>query len=279
MIKKDFQIYLESVGTNEFMIPKNIRQVTNDVGFISSLEQCLNRFYKYIRNNIKNKFNINEILSSKKDRDGFDREYITYDADVDDNISLDRIHLVFDRHKLALDSRVVYIKYYLYLGSIETIRHGMSHIFLYGSFELVQFKNRIYNFTTEILPFRLVNKYEYNAPIYRNSPRLITGKYYLQSIEKLDMKNPITNANYNIFEDTVENINSGLRDTLSDYINSYIKKYKSYAKEVELEELKEQLWFYKQAKKSKELFNKMIADGPNKYGVWGSFGRVVKEDD
>lgn len=279
MIKKDFQIYLESVGTNEFMIPKNIRQVTNDVGFISSLEQCLNRFYKYIRNNIKNKFNINEILSSKKDRDGFDREYITYDADVDDNISLDRIHLVFDRHKLALDSRVVYIKYYLYLGSIETVRHGMSHIFLYGSLEPVQFKNRIYNFTTEILPFRLVNKYEYNAPIYRNSPRLITGKYYLQSIEKLDMKNPITNANYNIFEDTVENINSGLRDTLSDYINSYIKKYKSYAKEVELEELKEQLWFYKQAKKSKELFNKMIADGPNKYGVWGNFEREVIEND
>ena len=172
---------------------------------------------------IKNKFNINEILSSKKYRDGFDREYITYEADVDDNISLDRIHLVFDRHELALDSRVVCLKYYLYLGSIETIRHGMSHIFLYGSFEPVQFTKRIYKFTTEILPFRLVNKYESYAPIYRDSPRLIPGKCYLQSIEKLDMKNPITEFNYKIFEDTVENINSGLRGMLSDYINSYIR--------------------------------------------------------
>lgn len=279
MIKKDFQIFLESNDTYEFVVPKNIYQVTNDVDFINNLEQSLNKFYKYINDNIKSKFNINEILSSKKDRDGFDREYITYDADVEDDLHLDRIHLVFDRHKLALDSRVVFIKYYLYLGSIETIRHGMSHIFLYGSFEPVQFKNRIYNFTTEILPFRLVNKYEYNAPIYRNSPRLITGKYYLQSIEKLDMKNPITESNYKIFEDTVENINSGIRDTLSDYINSYIKKYKSHSKEVELEELKEQLWFYKNAKKSRELFRKMIADGPNENGIWGSFGRVVKEDD
>lgn len=131
MIKKDFQIFLESDDTYEFVVPKNIYQVTNDQDFISNLEQSLNNFYKYINDNIKNKFNINEILSSKKYRDGFDREFITYDADVEDGVCLDRIHLVFDRHKLALDSRVVYIKYYLYLGSIETIRHGMSHIFLY----------------------------------------------------------------------------------------------------------------------------------------------------
>lgn len=279
MIKKDFQIFLESDNVDEFNNPKRIHQITNDVDLINSLTESLKIFYRYIRDNIKNKFNINEILSSKKDRDGFDREFITYDADVEDDICLDKIHLVFNRHKLALDSRVVFIKYYLYLGSIETIRHGMSHIFLYGSLEPVQFKNRIYNFTTEILPFRLVNKYEYNAPIYRNSPRLITGKYYLQSIEKLDMKNPITEINYKIFEDTIENINSCLIHILSNYINSYMRRCKIDSKEVELEELKEQLWFYKNAKKSRELFRKMIEDGPNENGVWGSFGRVVKEDD
>lgn len=279
MLKKDFQIFLESYDTHEFSTPKNIQQITNDVGFIYSLTERMKVFYRYIRDNIKNKFDINEILSNKKERDGFDREFITYDADVEDDVSLDRIHIIFDRHKLALDSRVVCLKYYLYLGSIETIRHGMSHIFLYGSFEPIQFKNRIYNFTTEILPFRLVNKYESYAPIYRNSPRLITGKYYLQSIEKLDMKNPITEFNYKIFEDTVENINSGLRDILSDYINSYISEYKSYSKEKELEELKAKLHFYKNIKKNRELFEKMTEDGHNENGVWGSFERVVKKDD
>lgn len=279
MLKKDFQIFLESDCLDEFKIPKNIQYVTNDVAFINSLTDSLKVFYRYIRDNIKNKFDIKSILSNRKNKDGFDREYITYDANVYDDVCLDRIHIVFDRHKLALDSRVVFIKYYLYLGSIETIRHGMSHIFLYGSFEPIQFKNRIYNFTTEILPFRLVNKYESYAPIYRNSPRLITGKYYLQSIERLDMKNPITESNYRIFEDTVENINSGLKDILSDYINSYIRKYKIESKEKELEELKVQLHFYKNIEKGKDLLEKMIEDGPNKYGIWGSFGRVVKEDD
>ena len=223
MLKKDFQIFLESDNLGYFNDPKNIQQITNDVTFIDSLTDSLKVFYRYIRDNIKNKFDINTILSNRKDRDGFDREYISYDANVFDDVSLDRIHIVFDRHKLALDSRVVYIKYYLYLGSIETIRHGMSHIFLYGSFKPVQFTSRVYKFTTEILPFRLVNKYESYAPIYRDSPRLISGKCYLQSIEKLDMKNPITEFNYKIFEDTVENINSGLRGILSDYINSYIR--------------------------------------------------------
>lgn len=279
MIKKDFQIYLESDDTYEFVVPKHIYQVTDDIEFIKNLEQSLNNFYKYLNDNIRSKFNIDEILSSKKDRDGFDREYITYCAEGDADISLDRINLVFNRHKLALDSRVVYIKYYLHLGSIETIRHGMSHIFLYGSLEPVQFKDKIYNFTTEILPFRLVNKYEYNAPIYRNSPRLMTGKYYLQSIEKLDMRNPITEDRYTIFKNTVENINDNFKDTLSACINSYINKYKSYLKDIELEELKEQLWFYKNAKKSRDLLEKMMKDGPDENGIWGSFGIVVKEDD
>lgn len=276
---KDFQIFLECDSVNEFKYPKHIRQVINDTGFIASLTESLKMFYRYIRDDIKNKFDIQEILSSKKERDGFDREYITYDASGLGDISLDRIHLVFDRHKLALDSRVVYLKYYLYLGSIETIRHGMSHIFLYGSFEPVQFKNRIYNFTTEILPFRLVNKYELDAPIYIDSPRLITGKYYLQSIERLDMKNPITESNYKIFEDTIENINSGLRDTLSDYINSYIHKYNKYARDKEIEDVSYKLEYFKNLKKSKELLTKALKDSPNDYGIWGKLERVVKLDD
>ena len=279
MLKQNFRIFLESEGVNEFKYPKHIQQVIDDTGFIASLTESLKLFYRYIRDNIKNKFDVQEILSSKKERDGFDREYITYDASSLGDIPLDRIHLVFGRHKLALDSRVVCLKYYLYLGSIETIRHGMSHIFLYGSFEPIQFKNRIYNFTTEILPFRLVNKYEIDAPIYRNSPRLITGKYYLQSIERLDMKNPITDANYKIFENTIENINSGLRDTLSNYINSYIHKYNKYAKDKEIEDISYKLEYFKNLKKSKELLTKALKNGPNEYGIWGKLERVVKLDD
>ena len=223
MLKKDFQIFLESSDTHEFSTPKNIQQITNDVGFIISLTERLKVFYRYIRDNIKNKFDINEILSNKKERDGFDREWITYDADVEDDVCLDRIHIIFDRHKLALDSRVVCLKYYLYLGSIETIRHGMSHIFLYGCFEPIQFRKNVYKFVTEITPFRLVNKYEYFAPIYKDSPRLIEGKTYLQSIERIDMRNPITYNSYNIFENTIKEINKGLKDHLSNIINSYIK--------------------------------------------------------
>lgn len=93
------------------------------------------------------------------------------------------------------------------------------------------------------------------------------------------MKNPISEANYNIFKNTVDSINDNFEDALSMYVNSYIDTYKSYLKNIELDELKEQLWFYKNVKKSRELFRKMIEDGPNENGVWGSFGRVVKEDD
>lgn len=276
---KDFQIFLESDDTYEFVVPKNIHQVTGDVDFINNLEQNLNKFYKYINDNINSKFNINEILSSKKYRDGFDKEYITYVADGYEGVPLDRIHIVFDRHKLALDSRAVYLKYYLYLGSIETIRHGMSHIFLYGSFEPVQFKNKVYDFTTEILPFRLVNKYELDAPIYRDSSRLITGKYYLQSIERLDMKNPISYSNYKIFNSTIDSINENLKETLSDYINSYIHKYKKYAKDKEIEDVSYKLEYFKNLKKSKELLTKALKDSPNEYGIWGKLERLVKLDD
>lgn len=276
---KDFQIFLESDDTYEFVVPKNIHQVTGDVDFINNLEQNLNKFYKYINDNINSKFNINEILSSKKYRDGFDKEYITYVADGYEGVPLDRIHIVFDRHKLALDSMAVYLKYYLYLGSIETIRHGMSHIFLYGSFEPVQFKNKVYDFTTEILPFRLVNKYELDAPIYRDSSRLITGKYYLQSIERLDMKNPISYSNYKIFNSTIDSINENLKETLSDYINSYIHKYKKYAKDKEIEDISYKLEYFKNLKKSKELLTKALKDGPNEYGICGKLERVVKLDD
>lgn len=85
MLKKDFQIFLESDCLGEFKIPKNIQYVTNDIAFINSLTDSLKVFYRYIRDNIKNKFDIKSILSNRKDRDGFDREYVTYDANVEDD--------------------------------------------------------------------------------------------------------------------------------------------------------------------------------------------------
>lgn len=223
MLKKDFQIFLESRKLEDFVEPVSLDKLYADDTLDTNLYDNLKVFYKYICDNIRSKFDINKILNDKNERDGFDREYISYDANVFDDVSLDRIHIIFDRHKLALDSKVVCLKYYLYLGSIETIRHGMSHIFLYGCFEPIQFRKNIYKFVTEIIPFRLVNKYEYYAPIYKESPRLIEGKTYLQSIERIDMRNPITYNSYNIFENTIKEINKGLKDPLSDSINSYIR--------------------------------------------------------
>lgn len=223
MLKKDFQIFLESRKLEDFVEPVSLDKLYADDTLDTNLCDNLKVFYKYICDNIRSKFDINKILNDKNERDGFDREYISYDANVFDDVSLDRIHIIFDRHKLALDSRVVCLKYYLYLGSIETIRHGMSHIFLYGCFEPIQFRKNVYKFVTEIIPFRLVNKYEYYAPIYKDSPRLIEGKTYLQSIERIDMRNPITYNSYNIFENTIKEINKGLKDPLSNIINSYIK--------------------------------------------------------
>lgn len=223
MLKKDFQIFLESRKLEDFVEPVSLDKLYADDTLDTNLYDNLKVFYKYICDNIRSKFDINKILNDKNERDGFDREYISYDANVFDDVSLDRMHIIFDRHKLALDSRVVCLKYYLYLGSIETIRHGMSHIFLYGCFEPIQFRKNMYKFVTEIIPFRLVNKYEHFAPIYKDSPRLIEGKTYLQSIERIDMRNPITYNSYNIFENTIKEINKGLKDPLSNIINSYIK--------------------------------------------------------
>lgn len=53
MIKKDFQIFLESDNVDEFNNPKQIYQITNDVDLINSLTESLKMFYRYIRDNIK----------------------------------------------------------------------------------------------------------------------------------------------------------------------------------------------------------------------------------
>lgn len=49
MLKKDFQIFLESDCLDEFKIPKNIQYVTNDIAFINSLTDSLKVFYRYIK--------------------------------------------------------------------------------------------------------------------------------------------------------------------------------------------------------------------------------------